>query len=67
MDIQTPRMEFFQCPDFQQKKESGRAGLSAIQPYKKAPRIIRCDSGELIFQTPATATRFQMPGIRLWK
>ena len=30
--IQTPRMEFFQCPDFQQKK----AELVICQPYKKA-------------------------------
>ena len=28
--IQTPRMEFFQCPDFQQKK----AELVICQPYK---------------------------------
>ena len=30
--IQTPRMEFFQCPDFQQKK----AELVICQPYEKA-------------------------------
>ena len=33
--IQTPRMELFQCPDFQEK----RAELTICQPYEKSYRV----------------------------
>ena len=52
--IQTPRMEIFQCPDFQQKK----AELVICQPYKKSYPVRAYLNGACTLEEGITAPLF---------
>ena len=52
--IQTPRMEFFQCPDFQQKK----AELVVCQPYEKSYPVRAYLNGACTLEEGITAPFF---------